>query len=110
MCRALPTLGYRAHGTVVGLLIPSLTAAAVFGLFPQRFGVGSAVNQSIRQMGAVFGVALVLVLVGNRDRRIPGSFPGADRGRLATALRPRRSIRLPLQRVFTDLYSGDTRA
>lgn len=52
-------------GTGVGLVLPSLAGAAVFGLPPQRFGVGSAVNQAIRQMGAVFGVALVVVLVGN---------------------------------------------
>jgi EmrB/QacA subfamily drug resistance transporter len=52
-------------GTGVGLLIPSLAGAAVFGLPPHRFGVGSAVNQSIRQMGAVFGVAFVVVLLGN---------------------------------------------
>src|SRR5262245_16542308 len=48
-----------------GMLLPSLAGAAVFGLPPQRFAVGSAVNQSIRQMGAVFGVALVVVLLGN---------------------------------------------
>src|SRR5215813_2726843 len=57
--------GMLLGGTGVGLLIPSLTAAAVFGLPPHRFGIGSAVNQSIRQMGAVFGVALVVVLLGN---------------------------------------------
>jgi EmrB/QacA subfamily drug resistance transporter len=56
--------GMLLGGAGVGLLVPSLTGAAVFGLPPQRFGVGSAVNQSIRQMGAVFGVALVVVLVG----------------------------------------------
>jgi hypothetical protein len=58
-------------GAAVGLIIPSLTGAAVFGLSAQRFGVGSAVNLSIRQMGAVFGVALVIVLLGN------ASGPGA---------------------------------
>jgi EmrB/QacA subfamily drug resistance transporter len=57
--------GMLMGGSGVGLLIPSLAGAAVFGLPPQRFGVGSAVNQSIRQLGAVFGVALVVVLVGN---------------------------------------------
>lgn len=57
--------GMLLGGTGVGLVLPSLAGAAVFGLPPQRFGVGSAVNQAIRQMGAVFGVALVVVLVGN---------------------------------------------
>src|SRR5262249_13725585 len=57
--------GMLLGGTGVGLLLPSLAGAAVFGLPPLRFGVGSAVNQGIRQMGAVFGVALVVVLVGD---------------------------------------------
>jgi len=57
--------GLLMGGAAVGLIIPSLTGAAVFGLSAERFGVGSAVNLSIRQMGAVFGVALVVVLVGN---------------------------------------------
>jgi EmrB/QacA subfamily drug resistance transporter len=57
--------GLLMGGAAVGLIIPSLTGAAVFGLSDKRFGVGSAVNLSIRQMGAVFGVALVIVLLGN---------------------------------------------
>jgi hypothetical protein len=57
--------GLLMGGAGVGLIIPSLTGAAVFGLSAQRFGVGSAVNLSIRQMGSVFGVALVVVLLGN---------------------------------------------
>ena len=63
--------GLLMGGAAVGLIIPSLTGAAVFGLSAQRFGIGSAVNLSIRQMGAVFGVALVIVLLGN------ASGPGA---------------------------------
>jgi EmrB/QacA subfamily drug resistance transporter len=57
--------GLLMGGAGVGLIIPSLTGAAVFGLSALRFGVGSAVNLSIRQMGSVFGVALVVVLLGN---------------------------------------------
>jgi len=57
--------GMLLAGVGGGMLLPSLAGAAVFGLPPQRFAVGSAVNQSIRQMGAVFGVALVVVLLGN---------------------------------------------
>ena len=57
--------GMLLSGVGVGMLLPSLAGAAVFGLPPERFAVGSAVNQSIRQMGAVFGVALVVVLLGN---------------------------------------------
>ena len=50
-------------GIGVGLLLPILSSAAVAGLRPERFGAGSAVNQAIRQIGGVFGVALVVVLL-----------------------------------------------
>jgi len=45
-----------------------LNSAAVHGLAPSRFAVGSAVNQSIRALGAVLGVALAIALLG-RDPR-----------------------------------------
>ena len=47
------------------MVMPSLSAAAVARLPPARFGVGSAVNQAVRQIGSVFGVALVVVLLGH---------------------------------------------
>lgn len=52
-------------GLGVGMVMPSLSAAAVAHLPPARFGVGSAVNQSVRQMGAVFGVALTVAITGH---------------------------------------------
>lgn len=52
-------------GVGVGLLMPSLASAAVHGLPSQRLGVGSAVNQCIRQIGFVFGVAVTVAVVGN---------------------------------------------
>jgi EmrB/QacA subfamily drug resistance transporter len=52
-------------GTGTGMVLPSLSAAAVARLEPNRFGVGSAVNQAVRQVGAVLGVALTVVLVGH---------------------------------------------
>jgi EmrB/QacA subfamily drug resistance transporter len=48
----------------IGMVLPSLSAAAVAHLPPARFGVGSAVNQAVRQMGAVLGVALTVALAG----------------------------------------------
>jgi EmrB/QacA subfamily drug resistance transporter len=51
-------------GIGVGMVLPSLSGAAVAKLAPNRFGVGSAVNQAIRQVGSVLGVALTVVLVG----------------------------------------------
>lgn len=53
-------------GVGTGMVMPSLSAAAVARLPPARFGVGSAVNQAVRQIGSVFGVALVVVLLGHR--------------------------------------------
>jgi EmrB/QacA subfamily drug resistance transporter len=51
-------------GIGTGMVLPSLSAAAVSKLPPQRFGIGSAVNQATRQIGSVLGVALVVVLLG----------------------------------------------
>ena len=50
-------------GVGVGLLLPVLSAAAVSSLPSECFGVGSAVNQAVRQLGAVFGVALVIAVL-----------------------------------------------
>jgi EmrB/QacA subfamily drug resistance transporter len=52
-------------GIGVGMVLPSLSAAAVAHLPPARFGVGSAVNQAVRQMGSVLGVALTVALAGH---------------------------------------------
>lgn len=49
-------------GIGVGLVLPSLTAAAVHGL-TDRFAVGSAVNQAVRQVGAALGVACTLAIL-----------------------------------------------
>jgi MFS family permease len=52
-------------GVGVGLLMPTLASAAVHGLPSHRLGVGSAVNQAIRQIGFVLGVAVTIAVVGN---------------------------------------------
>ncbi len=52
-------------GVAVGLVLPALSAAAVARLPPTRFGVGSAVNQAVRQMGSVLGVAATVAFVGH---------------------------------------------
>jgi hypothetical protein len=45
--------------------LPSLSGAAVARLAPSRLGIRTAVNQAVRQMGAVLGVAATVVLVGH---------------------------------------------
>ena len=51
-------------GLGVAFVIPQLVSAAVQGLPSDAHGVGSAVNQAIRQFGATFGVALSVALLG----------------------------------------------
>lgn len=58
-------------GVGIGLSLPVLNSAAVHGLTPSRFAVGSAVNQAVRALGAVLGVAMAIALLG-RDPRTAG--------------------------------------
>ncbi len=51
-------------GLGVALSFPVLSAAAVAGLPQERFGMGGAVNQTARQIGAVLGVAVLIAIVG----------------------------------------------
>jgi len=51
-------------GLGIGLTFPVLSAAAVSSLPGERFAVGSAVNQTARQVGGALGVALLVVIVG----------------------------------------------
>jgi EmrB/QacA subfamily drug resistance transporter len=60
--RYLP--GSLLTGLAVAMVLPQLSSAAVQNLPPDRFAVGSAVNQTVRQLGGTFGVALVVALVG----------------------------------------------
>jgi hypothetical protein len=51
-------------GLGVALSFPVLSAAAVAGLPQERFGVGGAINQTARQVGAVLGVAILIAIIG----------------------------------------------
>jgi len=57
--------GLMMSGIAVGLVLPSLSAAAVSRLPVAHYAVGSAVNQATRQIGSVLGVALTVALVGH---------------------------------------------
>jgi EmrB/QacA subfamily drug resistance transporter len=57
--------GLLLSGVGVGMVLPSLAAAAVSKLPAQHYAVGSAVNQATRQIGAVLGVAITVVLIGH---------------------------------------------
>jgi NTE family protein len=51
-------------GIGVALSFPVLSAAAVADLPQERFGVGGAINQTARQIGAVLGVAILIAVIG----------------------------------------------
>jgi len=51
-------------GLGIGLTFPVLGASAVSSLRSDRYAVGSAVNQTARQVGGAIGIALLVVLVG----------------------------------------------
>ncbi|HET9207728.1 MAG TPA: DHA2 family efflux MFS transporter permease subunit [Burkholderiaceae bacterium] len=61
--------GLLLSGTSVGLVLPSLSGAAVSQLPAQHYAVGSAVNQATRQIGAVIGVAVTVLLLGHGAQR-----------------------------------------
>ena len=52
-------------GLGIGLTFPVLGATAVSNLAPERFSVGSAVNQTARQVGGAVGVAILVVILGS---------------------------------------------
>lgn len=68
--------GLVLSGIGVGLVLPSLSAAAVSHLPAAHDAVGSAVNPATRQIGAVMGVALTVLLLG------PAGLARADFSRL----------------------------
>ena len=57
--------GLVMSGIGVGLVLPSLAAAAVNRLPADQYAVGSAVNQATRQIGSVMGVAITVLLLGH---------------------------------------------
>ncbi|MBA2961794.1 MULTISPECIES: MFS transporter [Ramlibacter] len=57
--------GLILSGSSIGMVLPSLSAAAVNRLPPGQFAVGSAVNQATRQIGSVMGVAVTVLLLGH---------------------------------------------
>ena len=57
-------------GVGIGLTFPVLSAGAVSSLPPARFAVGSAVNQTARQIGGALGIAVLVALIGSQRRLI----------------------------------------
>ena len=59
----LPTL--LLWGIGIGLLTPAVVAAAVASVEPERAGLASGVNNTARQTGGVFGVAIFGAIAGS---------------------------------------------
>lgn len=93
-------------GVGIGLVMSSLTAVATMPLPPSLSAVGAAVNQTIRQIGSVVGVALTSVWLAPGGDHLPQwerhgtvlclvfvvtAVAGAWRGRMRWAVRLRRS-------------------
>lgn len=57
--------GMLFSGIGVGMVLPSLAGAAVSHLPSEHYAVGGAINQAIRQIGSVMGVALTVLLLGS---------------------------------------------
>jgi EmrB/QacA subfamily drug resistance transporter len=57
--------GLIMSGIGVGLVLPSLSGAAVNRLPADQYAVGSAVNQATRQIGSVIGVAITVLVLGH---------------------------------------------
>ena len=52
-------------GLGIGLTLPVQSGAAVQSLPPGRFAIGSAVNSSFRQLGAVLGISVFVAVLGS---------------------------------------------
>lgn len=59
--------GLILSGIAVGMVLPSLSGAAVAHLSVTHYAVGSAFNQATRQIGSVLGVAVTVLLLGQGE-------------------------------------------
>jgi EmrB/QacA subfamily drug resistance transporter len=57
--------GMLMTGTGVGLTLPTLVSAAVSAVPPHRFATGSGIVTMARQVGVVFGVAILVTVLGH---------------------------------------------
>jgi EmrB/QacA subfamily drug resistance transporter len=55
-------------GIGVGLVLPTLSAAATAALPPHRFATGTAMIGTSRQLGSALGVAILVAILGSPDK------------------------------------------
>ena len=63
--------GQILSGIGVGMTLPVLGSAALAAVPGGRFATASAVNSSARQIGAVLGIAVLVIIVGNPTASAP---------------------------------------
>lgn len=63
--------GQILSGIGVGMTLPVLGSAALAAVPGGRFATASAVNSSARQIGAVFGIAILVIIIGNPTKAAP---------------------------------------
>jgi EmrB/QacA subfamily drug resistance transporter len=61
--------GFLLGGVGVGLALPTLTAAGATALPPERLATGTGILTMARQVGAVLGVAVLVVIIGSPGTR-----------------------------------------
>jgi len=59
-------------GAGIGFAFPTLSAAAMKNVSPDRFATASSLNSAMRQVGAVFGTALVVAILGDLNTGLDG--------------------------------------
>jgi EmrB/QacA subfamily drug resistance transporter len=65
--------GQILSGIGVGMTLPVLGSAALAAVPGGRFATASAVNSSARQIGAVFGIAILVIIVGSPSTSAPAT-------------------------------------
>ncbi len=111
-------------GLGIGLTFPVLSAAAVSSLHPERFAVGSAVNQTARQVGGALGIAMLVAILGTPTGAADAlahfhhlwwfvAAMAVSSGLVSTLFGPPGSVRVasdPSLRVASDPSQGAARA
>jgi EmrB/QacA subfamily drug resistance transporter len=87
-------------GLGIGLTLPVQSGAAVESLSPSRYAIGSAVNSSFRQLGAVLGISVFVAVLGapdgvRRAGRLPPRLVGIRSSRPGRRRRPVPSTAAP---------------
>jgi EmrB/QacA subfamily drug resistance transporter len=73
-------------GVGIGMIFPSLSSSATFNLPPNRYSIGSGVNNSIRQLGSVFGIAFAVLCVGSESAHSTTAFADLYSGLMIAAV------------------------